>query len=192
MPCCLPKQALGIAPAEVYESKRDTEQYAAWAAHLEARLRRGGHTVARSEAKCMLSCKNELITAMKRHIAQTVAVDLFGELNRIARPCVSAGGRRGPFVDVIFQPVAPGFFTRELGIARGYVLIGPASVGVPALAVFSLLLEAERAPQLFVVSEYIGRANHTLTPPGAPLATTLLRGSQSKAKTWHVTVPDLS
>ena len=66
MPCCLPKQALGIAPAEVYESKRDAEQYVAWAAHLEARLRRGGHTVGRSEAKCMLSCKNELITAMKR------------------------------------------------------------------------------------------------------------------------------
>ena len=54
-----------MAPPELYASRRDAEQYAAWAGYLEDQLRQGGHTVARTEAQCMLSSKNILITARK-------------------------------------------------------------------------------------------------------------------------------
>ena len=83
-PCCLPKQGGGVAPDSVYASKLADEQYAAWADHLEAQLRQGGHAVARSEARWMMSEKNLVLTAVKQRAAEKYAAPQRSSANEAA------------------------------------------------------------------------------------------------------------
>jgi len=67
-PCCLPSRAAGEAPAHVFASRDGAAQYAAWAAHLEAELRRASPDadVTAGPVAGILSPKNRIICASVR------------------------------------------------------------------------------------------------------------------------------